>query len=89
MKTWLKILIGVVVVLVAVGVYYWYDNYYRCSFNHREGCDVSCETDSDCGIAYCSCINIDEEIFSWNNMETMCAPDLECKCIDNVCGGAE
>tara|TARA_Y100000310_G_scaffold343691_1_gene452510 strand:+ start:870 stop:1127 length:258 start_codon:yes stop_codon:yes gene_type:complete len=79
------IIIIIILILGSVGGYLYYDNYYRCSLNNREGCDISCESDKDCKMSYCSCINIDEDIFSWNNVAVLCAEMPDCSCVEGVC----
>lgn len=79
---WILIIIGIVIAAIVAGGLFW--SMTLCSVGHMERCDRSCETDSECRQAYCSCINADEEVSSWEDVNVMCMP-TNCRCVDNQC----
>jgi len=57
----------------------------ECELSNTEGCDRSCNADSDCKeICGAGCININEQ-FDPKGAELLCTPLTECNCVNNVC----
>ena len=80
------IIIGIVLIS---GLWAMYSLHNRCSVEHPEFCDRSCNTDVDCYsncTRDCGCMNI------WEDCEgaiKCAAPLFPCKCVNNVCEIAE
>ena len=56
---WVAVVVGL---LLVIGIYIWYDNYYRCSFGHTDRCDLSCEVDDECKLSNFICVNEDDDM---------------------------
>jgi hypothetical protein len=84
------ILFLVVVLLVVLGFFYYsYSN--RCTLNHKQGCDISCNSNYDCKIEDDACINQNEDRTRslWNLLgvfnDDLLGHLIKCKCINNQC----
>lgn len=95
MKTWIKILLGIILILifiyiVVLGVLMIKDSR-GCSAFNPENCDYSCEDNSDCKFMACTCVNQDETYSTTRNtffgqqfISRSCALET-CECKNNIC----
>ena len=84
------VIIIIIIVLIILGVVYFQTSgkeahEKKCEFLDREGCDISCEIDSDCKLSIGTCVNINEDVALGEGIPAY--EVFNCSCEENKCVG--